>query len=207
MTNPNTNRRVAYTKKALREAYIDLMIERPLSGITVTDICARADINRSTFYLHYKDVDALLVEIESEVLHRIRQHFSCPPCQHSKEGLVSFLELMRQTPRIPKLFYALAGDQGDPRFTRRLQKLIFDAFQRGWERNMPETSPGCKMLIYSYIIPGITTVLAAWVQGDAPDMTAAQTVALLESLLLHGIESVAPLCPPPALPADAEAQT
>ena len=44
------NRRVQYTRTALREALIDLICEEPLASISVTDICARADINRSTFY-------------------------------------------------------------------------------------------------------------------------------------------------------------
>ena len=64
MSGKPVNRRVQFTKNALREAMIELITEKPLTSITVKDVCARADINRSTFYLHYKDVDSLLVEVE-----------------------------------------------------------------------------------------------------------------------------------------------
>ena len=58
------NRRVQYTRTALRDALIDLICEKPLTHITVTDICTRADINRSTFYLHYQGVHELLAELD-----------------------------------------------------------------------------------------------------------------------------------------------
>lgn len=64
------NRRVQYTRTALREALIDLICEKPLASISVTDICARADINRSTFYLHYQGVHELLGEIENQLLRK-----------------------------------------------------------------------------------------------------------------------------------------
>jgi len=62
------DRRVAYTKLALREALVQLMQDQHISGITVKSICELADINRSTFYLHYRDQYDLLHQIEQEVL-------------------------------------------------------------------------------------------------------------------------------------------
>ena len=60
MPETKNNRRVRFTRSALREALIDLILEKPLVSITGKDICARADINRSTFYLHFKDVTDIL---------------------------------------------------------------------------------------------------------------------------------------------------
>ena len=53
MPKETVNRRVQFTKTALRDAMLELISEKPLTSITVKDVCARADINRSTFYLHY----------------------------------------------------------------------------------------------------------------------------------------------------------
>ena len=44
-----TDRRTKYTKSVIREALFDLLKEKPLAKVTVTDICKLADINRSTF--------------------------------------------------------------------------------------------------------------------------------------------------------------
>lgn len=75
MSGKPVNRRVQFTKNALREAMIELITEKPLTSITVKDVCARADINRSTFYLHYKDVDSLLVEVEDYAIDYINRAF------------------------------------------------------------------------------------------------------------------------------------
>ena len=75
MPKETVNRRVQFTKTALRDAMIELICEKPLTSITVKDVCARADINRSTFYLHYKDVDSLLVAVEDYAIEYIQSHF------------------------------------------------------------------------------------------------------------------------------------
>lgn len=67
------DRRIAYTKAALRDALIKLMQEQHISGITVKSVCELADINRSTFYLHYRDQYDLLHQIEHEVLETLRK--------------------------------------------------------------------------------------------------------------------------------------
>ena len=61
------NRRVQMTKRLLKEALLELLDEKPLEKISVTDVCRRADVNRSTFYAHYMDTTALLHEMEQEV--------------------------------------------------------------------------------------------------------------------------------------------
>ncbi len=43
------------TKKVLAYAMKDLMRQRPLSKITVGDICAACDMNRKSFYYHFRD--------------------------------------------------------------------------------------------------------------------------------------------------------
>lgn len=52
-----------YTKKMIREAFIKMLNERPLSKITVKDIATACEINRNTFYYYYADVYELLSEL------------------------------------------------------------------------------------------------------------------------------------------------
>lgn len=51
------------TKRAIREAFIALLNERPLDKISVVDIAERCGINRNTFYYYYSDIYALLSEV------------------------------------------------------------------------------------------------------------------------------------------------
>lgn len=60
--------RVRRTYKFLWDALMALMTERDFESITVTDICARAMVHRTTFYKHYEDKNGLLVQgIQAEL--------------------------------------------------------------------------------------------------------------------------------------------
>ena len=48
------DRRVRKTKKAIQDVFCDMTKEKKLNEITVKELCERADINKSTFYLHYR---------------------------------------------------------------------------------------------------------------------------------------------------------
>lgn len=63
------DRRVRRTKKLLRESLAELMDEKEFKDITVKEITDRADLNRGTFYLHYKDTYDLLEKIEDDLIH------------------------------------------------------------------------------------------------------------------------------------------
>ena len=51
------------TKQAIRQAFIELLNERPLDKISVKDIAERSTVNRNTVYYYYADIYALVEEI------------------------------------------------------------------------------------------------------------------------------------------------
>ena len=55
-----TDRRVLRTRKMLLEGLTDLLKEKDIKDISVKELADYADINRCTFYLHYKDVYDML---------------------------------------------------------------------------------------------------------------------------------------------------
>ena len=61
------DRRIRYTRLALRQSLLELMRSRPIDKITVKEICAHADINRGTFYTHFSSPYDLLQQIENEL--------------------------------------------------------------------------------------------------------------------------------------------
>jgi AcrR family transcriptional regulator len=61
MTNNATDRRVRRTRRALQKALVDLILEKGYDAVTIEEITDRADLGRTTFYLHYKDKEELLM--------------------------------------------------------------------------------------------------------------------------------------------------
>ena len=74
MAGVKGNRRIIYTKKVIRDSLIDLLQSKEIHQVTVTDICKKADINRGTFYTHYKDAFDLLQSIEDELFNIIVEY-------------------------------------------------------------------------------------------------------------------------------------
>jgi len=68
-----TDRRVKYTQKVLKESLLEILKERPIERVTVKEICDRADINRSTFYVHYGSPQELFNSIGRELYDEIKQ--------------------------------------------------------------------------------------------------------------------------------------
>jgi len=62
-----SDRRVNRTRRQLRDAMMSLVLERGYNAVTIEDITERADLGRTTFYLHYHSKYDLLVETLEEI--------------------------------------------------------------------------------------------------------------------------------------------
>ena len=67
MSNP-TDLRVIKTRQAIRIALISLLSEKELSDITISELSAPAQVNRKTFYRHYRSISDVVTEFENELL-------------------------------------------------------------------------------------------------------------------------------------------
>lgn len=54
--------RIARTRRALQQALLGLVRDRDLESVTVADVVERAEVTRSSFYLHYSDKETLLAD-------------------------------------------------------------------------------------------------------------------------------------------------
>lgn len=67
------------SRRMLQRALVELLQEKELDKITVTDIVTRADINRGTFYAHYADISGVLDSIMENVCQTIREALEKQP--------------------------------------------------------------------------------------------------------------------------------
>ena len=65
------DRRIKYTKKVIKESFFQLLEEKDITKVTVSELCEKADINRATFYRYYIDIFDLLEKIKEEFVKEI----------------------------------------------------------------------------------------------------------------------------------------
>ena len=56
-----------FAKREIKNSFIKLLTERPISQITVKDIVEDCGVNRNSFYYHFQDIPSLLEEIMEEI--------------------------------------------------------------------------------------------------------------------------------------------
>ena len=68
MTERKTDRRTIMTKTMVKDALLELLKETHYERITVSSLCRQAEITRTTFYLHYPNLNAVLDEVLDDAL-------------------------------------------------------------------------------------------------------------------------------------------
>ena len=127
------DRRITKSKRALRAALIDLMEERGLDAVSVNHLCARADLNRGTFYNHFRDKEDLLVALEDEVMADL-DRFQAQMQDLTVRELMGYRVRKQPLPFLVELFdylreqgdflHAVLGPGGDVRFGPRLRDAV-----------------------------------------------------------------------------------
>lgn len=157
-----TDARVRYTKKVIRDAFLSLLREKNVRQITVTELCALADINRATFYKHYRDVFDLLEQIEAEALEYLRD--TARQVQ-GKDAMGRFVRLLERAREHHKEFAVIASENGDPHFSRRVSVCLYEAARSAVLRNLPAGTEEEKTMTCRFLEGGGSGVLDFWLCG------------------------------------------
>lgn len=194
-TQTTPDRRVLRTKRVIRDALTSLMEEKGFDGITVKDLTERADINRGTFYIHYRDKYDLLEQSEAEIIGVI-ESMAAEGFQNVMDGKWVDKETgaIDPSPFVRKLFFYLQdnahfmrvilGPKGDPSFQNRMKEVIR-------KRALPIlTSAGRKVLVpvdylTAYVGAAHLGVIQSWLENGM-DQPPEQMADILMKLTLLG---------------------
>lgn len=120
MKTPNpADRRVQRTRRTLREALIELILERGWDETSVQHVCDRADVGRSTFYTHFADKEELLVGGFDDLRKAVRE-------QHPQStGTLAFAGgLIEHAHEQRRLFRAIIGKKSGHVVQQRFRQLF-----------------------------------------------------------------------------------
>jgi AcrR family transcriptional regulator len=180
--------RYVCTETAIRETFMDLMGEKPVSAITASELCRRAGISRNAFYLHYASVPALYAILVNELVSDIRA-----------EGLAS-VERRSATGRDDELNAAIVGalarhegllrsllPTDDGSLAKCLAEGIEEAFVEAALRFGPHGGSLEHRLRCAYAAWGVVGLVSCWVAGT--DRPLAEALPYYEEMQASGVKA------------------
>lgn len=155
------------SRRMIREAYMQLLKEKDLSKITVTDIATRADLNRATFYVHYPDVRGVTEEIENEIITKmldILKDFRFTNFFRNPAPLL--LQVSRYLEENKDFYRILVRANGSEMFMEKLKKVFVGHMLN--DSDIPESMRQSQMveLRVCYFAGGIVNLYKQWFRGD-----------------------------------------
>ena len=166
MTNAklNQDRRILKTKTALRDAMLALMVPRGWDEMTIQEICDKANVGRSTFYLHYQSKDDLLLEGMND----LRDTISAQTVEteaadfHFLSGLLDHMDQQRE------VFKAVIGRRSGHGVARRFKKMVFQLIEIELKK---QQHPAVKNpWVAMFVAGGIVEAMAWWVEASEPPL-------------------------------------
>ena len=91
------DRRIINTKKKLTNTLLVLIAKKRINDITVLELCKEANINRTTFYKYYKDIEDLIFKIEESLLTDLEKYKILSLCKRRNYS--------RYKKKLPYFFY------------------------------------------------------------------------------------------------------
>lgn len=163
------------------EAFLSILGKKDFAFITVKEICERAGVNRSTFYLHYETLNDLLNEsvqymydqflsymkdnfVEEELVTRLRD---CPASDLyfiTPKYLTPYLSYIEQHKR---LFRTAMENAAVLQLEETYGKMFCHVFNPILERcQVPDQD---RPYIMAFYIQGLMAIVTEWLKGDCAD--------------------------------------
>ncbi|MFB9330750.1 TetR/AcrR family transcriptional regulator [Paenibacillus aurantiacus] len=183
--------RVVRTRRLLRNALFDLLKERDIQQVTIRDIAERAKVKRPTFYLHYTDKDAFVLQCISDILDELRVAVGFdPPFAHdfaASEPHPVFVRMFRHIADHYPIYSALLVRNRIPAFAEGLLAVLHEFVQSGIDKTEPDDAnlTANREVIVKFVESAFLEVIVWWVEKGMP-YSEENIAAQLMNLSLHG---------------------
>ena len=151
--------RVRYTKEVLKKALLDLLKTKPISKVTIKELCEAAGLNRGTFYLHYYEPNDVLKEIEEDFLREKLPFMSSYLKDDNPDQLALLFKAIISN---RDLSLVLFGKNGAPKFTERIKEAVREGILSEWQKEFPRYRRTDLEYVYEFAFPGSMNLILNW---------------------------------------------
>lgn len=177
-----TDRRIKYTKMVLKESLLELMKEKPVSRISIKAICEKADINRATYYSHYKDQYDQLNQIEINFIEKIELFLESLTINDPVEIVKNIFDYIQEN---REMCCILLSPNGDIAFEEKVCALLRSTVLASWQaKDVEEFS--ADDYIYTYIVTGGVGMVKKWLCDNSGKYSSLEMATLMLSLTEKG---------------------
>ncbi len=179
--------RVKRTKKLIRHGLVELSKEKSISKITVKELTDHAEINRGTFYLHYKDVFDLVESLEKDLYKEFNDTLSSISSNRLLKEPVEVCEaLCAHFWEHIDLYTMLMGENGDAKFTYKLGQILSEKVHEVFLKIFPNMNESNYDFAFYYGRMGLVGLIHCWVTVH-PEWTPRQAADMWLSLTTLGL--------------------
>jgi len=179
-----TDRRVLRTRRTLRDALIELIAQRGWDAISVSDVCERADVGRSTFYTHFADKEELLLSGFDD-LHRMLR--ALHPALPGSRPLAFAGPLIEHAGENLRIFRALVGKRSGHAMQKRFRQTVVSLVTEDLAHfGLAET----RLIGTAHYLAGAYLELLTWWIDSRTKLAASELEQLFHQLTTPVIESL-----------------
>ncbi len=185
MMPKNTDRRTRRTQESLRAALITLLSQKELRNISVKELTELADVNRSTFYLHYADIYDLYQKTEDYVVEEVTEIIDLRRVVSgdSQSFLIAVRSVFDYVAQNAALFTAMLR-LGNVSLISRIVASNKPQDEQGWRQLLGDCDVS-REYYYSFITSGCVGLVRAWLEDGMRDSPA--HIAAVADQMIAGI--------------------
>jgi AcrR family transcriptional regulator len=179
------DKRIVKTKKKLTSTLLNLIENEQIKDITVLELCKVANVNRTTFYKYYKDIDDFVYTLEESLISDLKNNI----INIKRNYLITYIGKTIESIKEHKEIYSkLLSPNGDKRFLRKILYIVHDESINEWKQLLKKASSDDLENIYKFIVDGSTGIIENWInnnlQGDTQN-----TTNFINKLCMSGLSS------------------
>lgn len=175
-----TDLRTRYTRQVITDAFLQLLRQKPVERITVKEVCALAQINRSTFYRQYKDCFDLMEQLEQRGLELLEELLQATQAQGTAATMTSLLCALRDN---DSLLGIMARQNQDERFLYAMVGRCFRYMNTRQENMATAVNETQQNMRNAFLAAGVGGIIQYWLRSGMqtePRQVAAVITALCE---------------------------
>ena len=157
-------RSAARSRKLINEALADLLTEKPLDKITVTDVVNRADINRGTFYAHYRDIPDVVDHLIQQTFSAIRDAMMAQSQTPESAGLTLLSTIQTILEEDLSFYRKILNSSASSIMQEQLVSIVMDFMLEHKDRFYPGSHEEYQIAI-RFCAGGLSNLYRDWFAG------------------------------------------